>query len=435
MAEVTILSSDSFVEELFSTFCPEKLINSSSFPHNLQKYPIELENLALPHNHGLSGLGIRGGDVANSANIGNVIANRIIQELRILSLSSPLSLIDKRLQLLWCRVPTFKLYSSPFCSSQHYLKSDLTGKDEHELEPPQAGEKDDEADEENCRVTFHMDSGSQQLLDFVPNPVAVGQLPLSAQIGIRLFFSLLRTLKVSSNPACLRKLVEQLSKLLVAMPPLALSANCNNALGNDSGTVPSESALLGVVDSMGAVLERAIIPMTGLSAFKVNSARPGVPLSLPVAAEEHAAALSALFGLSVKRGSLSHILRAVIRMLLYAPIIPLDSGIDSVPVLGSRGGSKKRGGSRDHTPRAATSSAGVEEEHMRGGRVESPDLLLDVAAYLRELCQAECLAEAVTEKSLLSGSLMSFGKGDHGKVTALPCRCGALLLWWHCVLG
>ena len=114
-AEHLILSDDNSVEDLYTK------LNSSNQLQQLPNspghtYPIEVETLALPHDHAIAGLGNRGRGAPDSSSSTpvreNIVVTRILRELNAIAASSPLSMIDKRLHLLWCVSRFFSLSAS-----------------------------------------------------------------------------------------------------------------------------------------------------------------------------------------------------------------------------------------------------------------------------------------------------------------------------------
>ncbi len=99
LEQLTVLSDDIVIDDIFSKLSRTPNTNSNN---SVFSYPLELEILAFPQNHVLSGLGVRGRIPGQQTpRVGNLIINRILQELRTISTSAPLSTIDKRVQLLW----------------------------------------------------------------------------------------------------------------------------------------------------------------------------------------------------------------------------------------------------------------------------------------------------------------------------------------------
>jgi hypothetical protein len=192
-------------------------------------------------------------------------------------------------------------------------------------------------------------------------------LPLNARLGIRLFFRLLRSVQSSvrknGKSRSLSKLVHQLPALLAEMPPLALSVAQSEAR---SGSKPSpQSPSLGVVDALSAAMESVVFLRPGGHPDAGNNEH-----EIHDPADFHAA-MGAYVGLAVKRGSLPHILRAI-KLLLLGPC-PDDGG----------------------------------------GLVA-----LYVGPYLQELAQAvpEVAKPPNGGQEGRCGKLMTFGKGDHGKL-------------------
>ena len=75
-------------------------------------------------------------------------------------------------------------------------------------------------------IAPQQNSNSSSDIEYKPGPM--DHLPVNAQIGIKLFFRLLRTLRFDRNPRVLAKVIKQMPKLLANMPPLALA---NDGIG------------------------------------------------------------------------------------------------------------------------------------------------------------------------------------------------------------
>jgi alpha-tubulin suppressor-like RCC1 family protein len=244
------------------------------------------------------------------------------------------------------------------------------------------------------------------LRTIVPGPM--DHLPTNAQIGIRLFFRLLRTLRFDENPRVLNKVVQQIPLLLSNMPPLALSEGLDsfenvNIAGADSKTTvgvvgrrkkTSEvqkrhgraengrsenpcTSNLGVVDALSFALENAIIGYKAVPSEKRDESQKimdGMP-------DRKIQALSSIVGLAIKRGSLTHIMKSVILLL--------DSLRDAADI-------------KDQKP--------------------PRDTCLPVEQYLQELANANIMEmETPIEFGNAKGRLMAFGKGDHGKLGLGKC--------------
>ena len=215
---------------------------------------------------------------------------------------------------------------------------------------------------------------------------AVDHLPTNAQIGIRLFFRLLRTLRFNENPRVLSKVVQQIPLLLSKMPPLALAEGLRNPsndqtlkrLGEGAGSGgdinmegPGKTATksnLGVVDALSWALESAVIASKTNEVLKKDGD----------SSDRRLLALSAIVGLAIKRGSLTHILKSIILTLDYT----------------------------------------TDLSHAKSMVHRS----LPVRQYLEELSHAKhTKVEVPLEFGNAKGTLMTFGKGDHGKLGLGQC--------------
>ena len=284
------------------------------------------------------------------------------------------------------------------------------------------------------------------VVEYKPGPM--NHLPVNAQIGIQLFFRLLRALRFDQNPRVLARVVKQIPKLLANMPPLALADdiisnhnalnapskngdssnnpvtilgvlsntinNSKNKMGNtiknDKTTTTTAAATtsnktntvsnsiasktkntrLGVVDALShaleitvtAAIEQKDIDMqreqkivtpesTNISPFASNDKNNSNENNRNNSTSDDLA-LASIVGLAIKRGSLPQILKAVLLVLAF----------DTVD--------KK--------------------------------LKLPVGQYLKELAEAQHVeVEAPLEFGNARGTLMTFGKGDHGKLGHGKC--------------
>ena len=244
--------------------------------------------------------------------------------------------------------------------------------------------------------------------DIEYKPGSMDHLPVNAQIGIKLFFRLLRTLRFDRNPRVLAKVIKQMPKLLANMPPLALAndgigagavsrQNSNHSVeASDSLSIKSKhnqnletrssrnaaNTRLGVVDALSHALEETVIAtMQKRKSQIISKGGPesnaatqtsNVNKSLPPSDENATKALASIVGLAIKRGSLSHILKAVLLVLTFND---------------------------------------AEDFHK-----------LPVGQYLKELAEAKHVeVEALPEMGNTKGMLMTFGKGDHGKLGHGKC--------------
>ena len=249
-------------------------------------------------------------------------------------------------------------------------------------------------------------SSSSPDIEYKPGPM--DHLPVNAQIGIKLFFRLLRTLRFDRNPRVLAKVIKQMPKLLANMPPLALAndgigagavsrQNSNHSVGaSDSLSNKSKhnqnletrssrnaaNTRLGVVDALSHALEETVVATMQKRKSKfiskggpesnatLQTSNPNK--SLAPSDENATKALASIVGLAIKRGSLSHILKAVLLVLTFND---------------------------------------AENFHK-----------LPVGQYLKELAEAKHVeVEALPEMGNTKGMLMTFGKGDHGKLGHGKC--------------
>jgi hypothetical protein len=130
-----------------------------------------------------------------------------------------------------------------------------------------------------------------------------------------------------------------------------------------------------------------------------------IVISDPGSSEKIVAVLSAIVGLAIKRGSLVHILNAI-RLLLGAS---KSTTVKQMKL--SRGG----GGSK-----------GVTKESIASATVtpvySDSSMLLDVSKYLNEIAEAKVVVANATGVNVqVKGRLMTFGKGDHGKLGHGKC--------------
>ena len=250
-------------------------------------------------------------------------------------------------------------------------------------------------------IAPQQNSNSSSDIEYKPGPM--DHLPVNAQIGIKLFFRLLRTLRFDRNPRVLAKVIKQMPKLLANMPPLALahdgigagavsgqnsnhSFEASDSLSNKSkhnqnletrSSTNSANTRLGVVDALSHALEETVIATIQKRKSQIiskggpesNAAiqTSNVNKALSPSDENATKALASIVGLAIKRGSLSHILKAVLLVLTFND---------------------------------------AENFHK-----------LPVGQYLKELAEAKHVeVEALPEIGNTKGMLMTFGKGDHGKL-------------------
>ncbi|OQR96682.1 hypothetical protein ACHHYP_13804 [Achlya hypogyna] len=168
-----------------------------------------------------------------------------------------------------------------------------------------------------------------------PEVDAYEALPLATQLAVKLFFKLVQSVRsrsqVTGNYAALGRLIEQVPRMLLDMPPLALTPDAT-ARG----------------------------PTVFAEIFST------IMLILPQLTESGVApALAALVGLSIKRGRLEHLLLVLQQLLHVDPSLDLQAA----------------------------------------------------GPFLQELLTATPQPiETTPEASATTGTLMSFGKGDHGKL-------------------
>ena len=285
-------------------------------------------------------------------------------------------------------------------------------------------------------------------------------LPISVQVGIKLFFRLLQIAKLDQNPKTLSKVVARLPIVLASMPPLALADSINEDItttttagihrgnnsfnqsiinatpssrhhslmpnitatadetkNNDAGETkdtisnknntntihsnntdsssngipsapmaaapvpPPAPTARNIVDALSTALENAITSSNNNGGSgSTNNAIHHSSLSplaaskktMPVSQTDSLAALSSLVGLAVKQGSLTRILRSLILIM------------------------------------------SSNEKNEKNNIVDNS---LSVLPYLKELSNTEPLTidkPVRLRKSV--GILMTFGKGDHGKL-------------------
>lgn len=176
----------------------------------------------------------------------------------------------------------------------------------------------EDGDESAALANLHEIVGAAKRTSGRDSAVAMAALPLSVQIGIRLFFRLLRSLQHHQHVPGLLKLVHQLPPVLNEMPPLALASVSLRRLAATrqqqgqhlSQQWDSEKDSVGLVEAISSAVE-------GLARHP--------PRLTP---DDYAAVLTAALALSVKCGALAHLLSTV-RLLLFGA--PGDASDDCAP--------------------------------------------------------------------------------------------------------
>jgi hypothetical protein len=281
--------------------------------------------------------------------------------------------------------------------------------------------------------------------------LSLSLLPINAQIGVKLFFRLLRSVHNSKDVRSLGKLVRQLPMLLQEMPALALeSMLAPNAKqkkgidttvpkGGDDGAgagaapakakptptkkghpegsgelfvAPAATHNVGVVDALWELLENVVSPEGGGGAAQLQRAKDSKDSAgIQLDNAGYSAALTGMVGLAIKRGSLEHILQ-VIKFLLCngakSPLLSTRSTLDN-----ERAMSSSNDLSEDLLLAEDDFALGDDDDY-------SP---LHLAPFLKELEEAQPeIPEIFLQKRRRCGQLMTFGKGDHGKLGHGKCK-------------
>lgn len=222
-------------------------------------------------------------------------------------------------------------------------------------------------------------------LDEAPTPLVMSDLPLAMQLGLRMFFRITRSFqdptKLATNYRLIVQVASKLPSMLASLPPLHLSpgfldAPQSNATSNSSeGSVTEESHVYSVFQQLFKILSDLLaLPWNGsASAADAHSSS-----TIVLTDSERATVLTAFIALSLKWGRLRHLLTGI-RAVLESPDC---FGPSELTLL---------------TP-----------------------LLESVAQATVELHPA-----SYADEDTKNGFLMSFGKGDHGKLGHGQCSHAA----------
>lgn len=221
-------------------------------------------------------------------------------------------------------------------------------------------------------------------LDEAPTPLVMSDLPLAMQLGLRMFFRITRSFqdpaKLVTNYRLIVQVASKLPSMLASLPPLHLSpgfldAPQSNAASNSSeGSATEEPHVYSVFQQLFKILfDLLALPWNGSA-----SAADAHSSTIVLSESERSTVLTAFIALSLKWGRLRHLL-AGIRAVLESPDC---FGRSELALL---------------TPLLENLAQATVEQHP----TSYPD------------------------EDAKNGFLMSFGKGDHGKLGHGQCSHAA----------